>query len=186
MEGVTFTPHEQVLAESDVISLHAPLMPSTRNLIDINAFRKMKRNALLINTARGGLVDEAALIQALDQGLIAGAGFDGTNLPLPTQIKGGGCLSPTDGNAFNNKPYNAASYPAATQRVNVYVCYTFPGGGLQLGQLANHPTDNSWRLGDINVSMLMNFGLITPFIQSIFGAGIPLAYNEHFTIQGKP
>jgi glycerate dehydrogenase len=76
MEGVTFTPHEQVLAESDVISLHAPLMPSTRNLIDINAFRKMKRNALLINTARGGLVDETALIQALDEGLIAGAGFD--------------------------------------------------------------------------------------------------------------
>jgi glycerate dehydrogenase len=76
MEGVTFTPHEQVLAESDVISLHCPLMPATRNLIDLAAFRKMKRNALLINTARGGLVDEAALIQALDQGLIAGAGFD--------------------------------------------------------------------------------------------------------------
>ncbi|MFL6601743.1 MAG: D-2-hydroxyacid dehydrogenase [Steroidobacteraceae bacterium] len=76
MEGVTFTPHEQVLAESDVISLHCPLMPATRNLINIDAFRKMKRNALLINTARGGLVDEAALIQALDEGLIAGAGFD--------------------------------------------------------------------------------------------------------------
>jgi glycerate dehydrogenase len=76
MEGVTFTPHEQVLAEADVISLHCPLMPSTRNLINIDAFRKMKRNALLINTARGGLVDEAALIQALDEGLIAGAGFD--------------------------------------------------------------------------------------------------------------
>ena len=76
MEGVTFTPHEQVLAESDVISLHCPLMPATRNLIDMAAFRKMKRNALLINTARGGLVDEAALIQALDEGLIAGAGFD--------------------------------------------------------------------------------------------------------------
>jgi glycerate dehydrogenase len=76
MEGVTFTPHEQVLAESDVLSLHCPLMPSTRNLINIDAFRKMKRNALLINTARGGLVDEAALIQALDEGLIAGAGFD--------------------------------------------------------------------------------------------------------------
>jgi len=55
MEGVTFTPHEQVLAESDVISLHCPLMPATRNLIDLAAFRKMKRNALLINTARGGL-----------------------------------------------------------------------------------------------------------------------------------
>ena len=74
--GVTFTPHAQVLAESDVISLHCPLLPATRNLIDIEAFRKMKRNALLINTARGGLVDEAALIQALDEGLIAGAGFD--------------------------------------------------------------------------------------------------------------
>jgi glycerate dehydrogenase len=76
MEGVTFTPHEQVLAESDVISLHCPLMPATRNLIDLAAFKKMKRTALLINTARGGLVEEAALIQALDQGLIAGAGFD--------------------------------------------------------------------------------------------------------------
>jgi len=76
MEGVTFTPHDQVLAESDVISLHCPLMPATRNLIDIAAFKKMKRSAILINTARGGLVDEAALIQALDQGLIAGAGFD--------------------------------------------------------------------------------------------------------------
>jgi len=76
MEGVTFTPHEEVLTQSDVISLHCPLVPATRNLIDIAAFRKMKRNALLINTARGGLVDEAALIQALDEGLIAGAGFD--------------------------------------------------------------------------------------------------------------
>jgi glycerate dehydrogenase len=76
LEGVTFTPHEQVLAESDVISLHCPLMPATRNLIDREAFRKMKRTAILINTARGGLVDEAALVEALDQGLIAGAGFD--------------------------------------------------------------------------------------------------------------
>ncbi len=76
MEGVTFTPHEQVLAQSDVISLHCPLMPATRNLINLDAFRQMKRSALLINTARGGLVDESALIQALDEGLIAGAGFD--------------------------------------------------------------------------------------------------------------
>ena len=76
MEGVEFTPFEQVLAESDVISLHCPLTPATRNLIGLNEFRKMKRNALLINTARGGLVDEQALIQALHEGLIAGAGFD--------------------------------------------------------------------------------------------------------------
>jgi glycerate dehydrogenase len=76
MQGVEFTPLDDVLAQSDVISLHCPLLPATRNLIDMQAFRKMKRNALLINTARGGLVDEAALIRALDAGLIAGAGFD--------------------------------------------------------------------------------------------------------------
>jgi glycerate dehydrogenase len=84
MEGVSFAPHDQVLAQSDVISLHCPLLPATRNLIDIHAFRKMKRNALLINTARGGLVDEAALIQALDEGLIAGAGFDVLTVEPPT------------------------------------------------------------------------------------------------------
>lgn len=76
MAGVEFTPFEQLLAESDVISLHCPLTPATRGLIDLAAMRRMKRNALLINTARGGLVDEGALIQALDERLIAGAGFD--------------------------------------------------------------------------------------------------------------
>ena len=76
MEGVAFTPVEQVLAESDVVSLHLPLTPVTRDMIGIEQFRKMKRTALVINTARGGLVNEAALIQALDEGLIAGAGFD--------------------------------------------------------------------------------------------------------------
>lgn len=74
--GVEFTPLDQVLAESDVISLHCPLTPESRNMIGPEQFRKMKKTALLINTARGGLVDEAALIRALDEGLIAGAGFD--------------------------------------------------------------------------------------------------------------
>ena len=74
--GVTLTPLDQVLAEADIVSLHCPLTPATRNLINLDALRKMKRTALLINTARGGLVNEADLIQALDQGLIAGAGFD--------------------------------------------------------------------------------------------------------------
>ena len=71
-----FVPLHQVLAESDVISLHCPLSAATRNMIDLAAFKAMKRSALLINTARGGIVEEAALIQALDEGLIAGAGFD--------------------------------------------------------------------------------------------------------------
>jgi glycerate dehydrogenase len=74
--GVEFTPMDDVLAQSDVISIHCPLTPATRNVIGIEQFRKMKRNAILINTARGGLVDEHALIQALDEKLIAAAGFD--------------------------------------------------------------------------------------------------------------
>ncbi len=75
-DGVEFTPLDTVLAESDVISLHAPLTDATRNVIGLAEMRRMKRSALLINTSRGGLVDEAALIRALDEGLIAGAGFD--------------------------------------------------------------------------------------------------------------
>jgi glycerate dehydrogenase len=74
--GVMFTPLERVLAESDVISLHLPLTDETRNLIGSAELRRMKRTAILINTARGGLVDEQALAQALKEGVIAGAGFD--------------------------------------------------------------------------------------------------------------
>ena len=76
VEGVEFTPFDQVLSTSDVISLHVPLTPDTRNLIGMKELRKMKRTAILINTSRGGLVDERALVEALTQGLIAGAGFD--------------------------------------------------------------------------------------------------------------
>jgi glycerate dehydrogenase len=76
-------PLDELLCQSDVISLHCPLLPATRNLIDILALRKMKRGALLINTARGGLVDEAALLQALDEGLIAGAGCDVLSVEPP-------------------------------------------------------------------------------------------------------
>ena len=123
-------------------------------------------------------LDDADIMSAVNSAL-AGAGLTGTFVP-------GGCLAPTDGNTVNNKPYAAASFPASTQQVNVYICYSTPGGGAQYGTLAAHPTDNSWRLGDVNVSLLMNFALITPFIQSIFGNGINLTYNQHFTIQGKP
>ncbi len=69
-------PFDQVLETSDVITLHCPLTPQTRGLIGDAEFARMARRPLLINTARGGLVDERALIRALDQGLVAGAGFD--------------------------------------------------------------------------------------------------------------
>ena len=71
-----YTSFDAVLADSDVISLHCPLTPATHHLIGGPEFRKMRRHALLINTARGGLVDEAALVQALKDGVIGGAGFD--------------------------------------------------------------------------------------------------------------
>ena len=66
----------EVLATSDAISLHCPLADDTRSLIGEAELRSMKPSALLINTARGGIVDEAALIRALREGWIAGAGFD--------------------------------------------------------------------------------------------------------------
>jgi glycerate dehydrogenase len=73
---VAFMPLEQLLRESDIVSLHTPLRPETRNLIALDELNSMKRTALLINTARGGLVCEASLATALREGLIAGAGFD--------------------------------------------------------------------------------------------------------------
>ncbi len=74
--GPLYTPFEQVLEESDIITLHCPLMPGTRDMIGMAEFRKMKKKPLLINTARGGLVVEKDLVQALNEGLIAGFGFD--------------------------------------------------------------------------------------------------------------
>jgi glycerate dehydrogenase len=65
-----------ILARSDIVSLHCPLTDGTRNIIGAAELKQMKRDAILINTARGGLVDEAALVAALKSGEIAGAGFD--------------------------------------------------------------------------------------------------------------
>ena len=82
--GPLYTPFETILAESDVITLHCPLMPQTRNLIGAVEFAAMRKRPLVINTARGGLVDEAALAEALKKGQIAGAGFDVvTKEPIP-------------------------------------------------------------------------------------------------------
>lgn len=71
-----YTAFGEVLAEADAISLHCPLTADTQNLIGESELQMMKPSALLINTARGGIVDEAALIRALKAGWIGGAGFD--------------------------------------------------------------------------------------------------------------
>jgi len=70
------TSFEDVLRTSDIITLHCPLSDETRGLIGREEFRMMRRDAILINTARGGLVDEISLVEALRSGSIAGAGFD--------------------------------------------------------------------------------------------------------------
>jgi glycerate dehydrogenase len=74
--GPLYTPFEEVLETSDVITLHCPLLPSTRGIIAMPEFRKMRKRPLLINTARGGLVVEEDLVTAVEEGLIVGAGFD--------------------------------------------------------------------------------------------------------------
>ncbi len=74
--GVESVDFDTLLKRSDYISVHAPLTPQTRGLMNAEAFGKMKKGAFIVNTARGPLIDEAALIAALDSGQLGGAGLD--------------------------------------------------------------------------------------------------------------
>lgn len=74
--GASRTDLESLLAQSDVITLHLPARPDTRNLLDRFKFAVMRRGAILVNTARGDLVDEEALLEALDNGTVWAAGLD--------------------------------------------------------------------------------------------------------------
>jgi D-3-phosphoglycerate dehydrogenase len=87
VEGIGF---DELLACSDYVSIHSPLLPETRNLFNTTTFGKMKRGAYLVNTARGPIVDEAALASALDSGRLAGAALDvmAQEPPLPSPLFG--------------------------------------------------------------------------------------------------
>ena len=74
--GFDYVELEELVRSADIVSLHAPLLPATRHLVDRELLKRFKRGALLINTARGGLVDTEALLWALDEGILAGAGLD--------------------------------------------------------------------------------------------------------------
>ncbi|OWT76954.1 MULTISPECIES: 2-hydroxyacid dehydrogenase [unclassified Achromobacter] len=112
--GVRHVPMDELLARSDIVSLHVPLTDATRTLIDAAALSRMKAGAILINTARGGVVDEAALHDALVSGKLHGAGLDvfahepvaaGNPLLALDQV----VVSPHSGGAvFDNVGYVAA------------------------------------------------------------------------------
>jgi glyoxylate reductase len=74
--GARHLPLDELLSVADVVSIHCPLTPSTRHLIDAERLLRMGRGTYLVNTARGPIVDEAALVEALRSGTIAGAGLD--------------------------------------------------------------------------------------------------------------
>jgi len=76
IEGATATTLDELLEESDFVSLHVPLLPSTENMISAPELARMKKGSIIVNCARGGLIDENALASALESGHIAGAGLD--------------------------------------------------------------------------------------------------------------
>jgi glycerate dehydrogenase len=83
--GPLYTPWDEVIETSDVITLHSPLMPSTEGMIAYPEFLRMRKKPIIVNTSRGRLVVEEDLERALDEGLIAGAGFDVT-MPEPPPV----------------------------------------------------------------------------------------------------
>ncbi|MEV6513582.1 2-hydroxyacid dehydrogenase [Streptomyces sp. NPDC051642] len=74
--GMAYVPKDQLLAESDLVTLHVPLMPATQRLIDADALKLMKDDAILVNSSRGGLIDTAALVAELREGRFTGVGLD--------------------------------------------------------------------------------------------------------------
>lgn len=150
--------------------------------------REAARHAAWYDTAsrRNIYLDDTEIVNSVNTSL-GGAGLSVTG------NSGSGLATCLAGAPNNNPPYNDFSgaapnpYPASTT-VNqpvLFICYTKPDG-TQLTSLAAAPTDNSWRLGDINVVLLMNYGLITFFLQNQIGNGFHVAANSHFMIQGRP
>ena len=111
--GIQMTDLNSLLSKSDFVSLNCDLNPTSQHLMNADTFAQMKPNAILINTARGPLVEEPALIQALEKGQIAGAAMDVfENEPLPLDSS----LMQMDNVML--APHNANSSPTAWERVH--------------------------------------------------------------------
>ena len=108
--GVTYRPAEELLERSDVLTIHAPLTPVTRNLINKASIAHMKDGAVVVNTARGGIVNEEDLCDAIESGKLFGAGLDGFEPEPPTADNPLFSLAETvvaphaAGSAFDNVP----------------------------------------------------------------------------------
>ena len=114
--GVESASLEEVLAQSDYVSIHAPLTPATQHLIGVEQLKAMKETAFLINTSRGPVVDEAALVQALQEGWIAGAGldvFESEPLPAGSPLRAMANVVMT--------PHTASQSPLATIRLRTRI-----------------------------------------------------------------
>jgi glycerate dehydrogenase len=117
VEGVRFVGLETLLRESDVVSLHCPLTPETKGLIDRSRLAWMKRSAFLLNTSRGPLIVESDLAEALHSGKIAGAGLDVLSIEPPVQ----GCPLLTAPNCFFTPHQAWATRAARSRLMNVAV-----------------------------------------------------------------
>ena len=127
--GIEMVPLENLLGRSDFISINCDLNPTSRRLIDAKAVKRVKRGAILVNTARGPIVEQQALIDALQSGHLAGAALDVFQVePIPSE-------SPLL--KMNNvllAPHNANSSPAAWERVHQNTIRNlFVGLGLSEG-----------------------------------------------------
>lgn len=85
--NLEYVSYDEIFMESDIISVHLPLLPSTKNIITMKDFDKMKKNAILINTARADLINQGDLYKVLKEGRILGAGLDDINFSLPSGMK---------------------------------------------------------------------------------------------------
>ena len=134
--AIELLPLDDLLARADVVTLHTPLTRETRSLIDRRRLGLMKPKALLVNTARGGLVDEAALLEALEQGKLAGAALDvypTEPLPADSPLRKAERLIVT--------PHLAASTVEAQHKV-----------GLEICRVVQHALLTGDRTGAVNLS----------------------------------
>ena len=122
--SILFIPLDTLLRESDVVSLHCPLTPQTKNLVNAERLRLMKSTAFLLNTSRGPLVDESALAEALNTGQIAGAGLDVLSIEPPPAdnplLRAKNCVI-TPHNAWGTRAARARLLRIAVENVRAFL-----------------------------------------------------------------